>query len=104
MSKAATFYTNNNLQSAASHFSKMLEYYNINASQGVKSEFELPTDITADRRVEGYIRQIQDLEEEVDRGQRNYRLLEEELDASKKTIRGYHDSVVLTPHQVLDYP
>lgn len=104
LAKAAQFYNDAGMTQTAAHFEKMLTKFDMKASAGARSAFLMPDDVSADRRIEGYISRIDDLEEQLSRSDRERAALLQEIAANQKTIKGYHDSVVLTPHQVVDYP
>jgi hypothetical protein len=48
--------------------------------------------------------EIEDLSIRLRKNEDRLEAAERELIESKDTIQGYHDSVVLTPHQVVDFP
>jgi len=108
LAQASKFYMTQNtpdLTRSAAHFTKMAKLFTLSPEDAPnKRAFAVPVDMGADRRIEGYLRKINDLEETVERTERNLRIVEEENQSNQRTIKGYHDSVVLTPHQVLDYP
>lgn len=58
LAQAADFYRGKGMESTAAHFSKMIDMFKMRASAGARSAFTLPNDIAADRRIEGYQRQI----------------------------------------------
>jgi len=67
LNKAKQFYieayerdpeNNQALLATSNHFGQMSDKFKLNASSGKQAEFSIPNDISADRRIEGYMRQI----------------------------------------------
>lgn len=74
------------------------------ASEGAKATFSVPEAIDEERRISGYIMEIEELNMRLRKNEDRLEAAERELRESWETIQGYHDSVVLTPHQVVDFP
>lgn len=101
---AIKFYTDHSLPATAAHFRKMNDKYTMQASKGIKAAFSVPDAIDEERRISGYLMEIEDLSIRLRKNEDRLEAAERELIESKDTIQGYHDSVVLTPHQVVDFP
>jgi hypothetical protein len=58
----------------------------------------------AERLISGYLQEIEDLSVRLRNNQDELESTQRELLENKETIKGYQDSVVLSPHQVIDFP
>lgn len=72
--------------------------YTMSASSGARQAFTPTDDIQYERRIEGYIDEINRLEYQANRSAKEVAMLEDQLESSRRTIRGYDDHVVLAPH------
>lgn len=98
LSQAVAFYKEKGMTDTASHFEKMITKFQLNADKGVKADFQVPTNLTEERFIQGYLVQIEDLTLRLRKTQDELEESERENRHNRETIQGYNNSVVLSPH------
>lgn len=104
LASAADFYQKHKMLDTAQHFTTMASKFTKSASSAVRADFQIPDELNERRVIAGYLMEIEDLNLRLRRSEDKLVSAEQELSDNMVTIQGYNDSVVLSPHQVLDFP
>ena len=92
------------MRDTAAHFTKMSQLFTLAAKDGVRAAFSIPDEMKEERLISGYLNEIENLTLRLRKNEEDLDSVKRELKASNDTIKGYQDSVVLAPHQVVDFP